>query len=357
MPSHPRLNTAPSASGAENSYPLNETFDVKIQSAGTGPQNADFETAARAVGTARPNSGFESPPGITGTPPTNYDFASGDFSGWTKTSEPTIASDQPHGSFAKLNGGTITSSPFTVDPGTQNLPVDVGYFDPGDAWFRVYILTGTGDTTQTQLLSTNCYACQYWRTETTNLSAYPGQSVELPFTTYFGSVAVDTVKPMSTFPGWTVSGNASRATEQNGNTYAAMHGGSRTTSSFTVDPTAQDGSLRIDGLSGSDNSSTIKVLSGTGFSTATRVASGYATPNAWSTIPFTVTQWQGQPVEVQVIQTTYDIGVDDVALQSIAVAGWTPNGTASVISGGPTGNYVTTDNLLTANAFTLDPSV
>ncbi|MGI8550696.1 MAG: hypothetical protein ACR2PL_07900 [Dehalococcoidia bacterium] len=68
------------------------------------------------MGTAPANSGFESPPGITGTPPTNYDFASGDFSGWTKTNGPTIASDQPHGSSAKLNGGTITSSPCTVDP-------------------------------------------------------------------------------------------------------------------------------------------------------------------------------------------------------------------------------------------------
>ncbi|MGI8550035.1 MAG: DUF6531 domain-containing protein, partial [Dehalococcoidia bacterium] len=266
-------------------------------------------------------------------------------------------SDQPHGSFAKLNGGTITSSPFTVDPSTQNLSVDVGYLDPGYSWIRVYILTGTGYTTQTQLLSTNCYACQYWRTETTDLSAYRGQPVELQFNTYFGSVGVDNVKPMSTFPGWTVSGNASRATEQGGNNYAAMHGGYLTTSSFIVDPAAQDGSLRIYGLSGSGNSYTIKILSGTGFSTATQVASGYASPSAWSTIPFNVVQWQGQPVEVQVIQTTYDIGIDDVGLQSIAVAGWTPNGTASEISGGPTGNYVSTDNILTSNAFTLDPSV
>jgi len=171
----------------------------------------------------------------------------------------------------------------------------------------VYILSGSGYGTVTQIAYLNSNAGGPWRTDILDVSPSKNQTVEIQFKAAYSTVGVTNVHGQVLFPGWTLSGSAGGATEQGGNTYAALHGGSLTTSSFAVDPTAQYGSLRIYGLSGSGNSYTIKVLSGTGFTTATQVASGYATPSVWSTIPFTVSRWQGQPVMVQVIQTTYDI--------------------------------------------------
>ncbi|MGI8553119.1 MAG: RHS repeat-associated core domain-containing protein, partial [Dehalococcoidia bacterium] len=348
LASHPHLNTAPSASGAVNSYLLNHNFDINIVAAGAGPTNSGFEVAASRVGAAPTNAG---------TPPANSTFATGDFTGWTTSGGPTIQTDPTHGKYAVVNWtDAITSSPFTVDPTTQAFTVD-SYYPPGYNAMWVYILSGSGYGTVNQIAYLNSNAGGPWRTDILDVSAYKNQSVEIQFKAAYSTVGVTNVHGQVLFPGWTVAGSSSRATEQGGNTYAGMHGGSLTTSSFTVDPTAQYGSLRIYGLSGSGNSYTIKVLSGTNYATATQVASGYATPSVWSTIPFNIVPWQGQPVAVQVIQTTYDIGIDEVGLQQIAVAGWTPNGNASEISGGPTGNYVSTDNVLTSNAFTLDPSV
>jgi hypothetical protein len=223
------------------------------------------------------------------------------------------------------------------------------------SWIHVYILTGAGYGTQTLLKDESCYSCGYWRTESIDLSAYKTQSVELKLVGYFGSTGVTNILPLVLFPGFTTVGTVGRNQEGNGNFYAALHStnASLTSSPFTIDPTAQYGTVRIYGLATSGDAYTLKILSGPGYGTVTQVASGYGTPSAWVTVSFAVTSFVGQQVELQVIQTTYDIGVDDTGVMTIAVPNWTPKGNASEIAGGPTGQYLSTDNWVASSPFTI----
>lgn len=138
----------PTASGAANAYPLNETFDADPQPVGTPPANSSFESPVQNVGTPPTNSDFSAAPTVAGTPETSYNFAAGNFSGWSITGAPIISTDPTHGNYAKLStstGDAVTSSPFTVDPSTQALSLDVDYITLGNySGVHVYILTGAG---------------------------------------------------------------------------------------------------------------------------------------------------------------------------------------------------------------------
>jgi RHS repeat-associated protein len=339
--SRPLVATAPSPSGAVDAYPRNDTFDAAIQPAGTPPTNAGFETASVAVGTPPQNSSFAAASTVAGTPPTNSSFSTGDLSGWTAGGSPTppVLTDPTYGHYANLSGSaTLTSSPFTVDPSAQVLTFNAYYQAVNGAWINVYVLSGSGYSTKTQIDSPICYCGATWRSETADLSNYRGQTVELEFAAYFGTVGVTAITPLVALPNWTTKGAVSRALDSQQNPYAALNGGTITSSAFTLDPSAQMASLRVYGLSSSPQYR-VFLLSGSGYTTSTSVALGYGTQNAWTTVSFPVGSWAGQSVELQVQQiTSYNVGVDDVGLQQQAVPGWTPSPSSS---GGATLSEVT----------------
>jgi len=139
-----RLNGPPAqGSGALAAYPLNHTLDTTVTAVGTPPQNSDFEAQGSTVGTPPANHDFATAPTTAGTPPTNSDFETGDLSGWTTTGTVTVQSDHTH--YAKLGsaGGTLISSPFTVDQSAQAFSIDVGYLSTSTySWVTIYALTG-----------------------------------------------------------------------------------------------------------------------------------------------------------------------------------------------------------------------
>ncbi|HXK36832.1 MAG TPA: DUF6531 domain-containing protein, partial [Candidatus Paceibacterota bacterium] len=350
----------PLPSGAESAYPLNHTFDADVQLVGTPPANYEFEAAGYTVGDPPTNHDLEAPAQDAGTPPTNHDFEAGSFTGWTTSGTTSIQSDGSHGYYAKLgSGGTIISSPFTVDSTAQSFVFDVGYLSTTSySWVKVYALTGPDYGTSTLLADFYCFKCGYWASKAIDASPYLGQSIKLKFYRYFGDVGIDDVAAQIQFLDFTLTGDVQRATEAGGNTYGKLSSNASITSdAFEVDATAQFATVGINGLKSSGGSQyKVSVLSGAGFETVTQVALGSAA-YGWQTIRFNVSSWQGQQIKIKTEEVLYGIGVDDVGIQSVDVPQWDVTKDTSLLPEGPSGNYVRTNGQLTSSAFTLADDV
>lgn len=355
----PRLASAPSPSGAYPAYPLNNTFNGDVVQTGTPPANSDFETPPQTTGTPPANSDFSAASTVAGSPPTNSNFATGDFTGWTVSGSPTVASDPSYGHYASLNGAVnIISSPFTVDPSTQVLTFMVDTLTSGGSYFNVWILSGPGYTTSKNYYLTTC-SCPTgtWSPETLDFTAYRGQSVEVQFAPYYSAVGLTDVLPMVALPDYTTSGPVARALDANQNPYAAIPSGQIISSPFTLDPTASMASVSIMGLA-SESEYEIDLLTGPTFTTDTELTNGFATQNTWTPESFAIGAWAGQHVELLVKAAYNGIGVDHVGLQQASVPGWSATGTVTEVGGGPTGQYVSLHGgNLTSSPFTLDPRV
>jgi hypothetical protein len=117
-------NPIPSPSGADPLYPPNHTFDGKTTALGQ-VTNHDFEAVPASVGTPPTNHDLETNPSTVATF-TNGDFQTGNFTGWTVTGSPTVASDPNQGYYARFTSSSqsMTSSAVTVPNSAQALVYD-----------------------------------------------------------------------------------------------------------------------------------------------------------------------------------------------------------------------------------------
>lgn len=291
-----RLATVPTPSGANPLYPANHTFDaIAPESLGTPPANHDFVSPGYAVGQPPTNYDLQAAPIPTGTPPANHTFASGDLSGWTTTGSVTIKSDVTHGSYARLSGygPTLTSDPFTVDPASQTLAIELGFLaSSGGDRVKLAILSGSGYGTVTELNESFCNGCAgQWVTRTIGIEPWLGQTIKLRVTGVSGTVGIDDVRTEITFPGYTVSGPVSPVVEADGNRFARLaKDGVLTTAAFTADATAQFVAIKAIDVNASGGQFFLYVLSGPSFATETRVHINSNVPDVWTKIQVNTTQ-------------------------------------------------------------------
>ncbi len=357
------IRATPTASGAEPPYPLNHTLDPSIQAVGTPPLGNSLETDPFTVGTPPTNNGLTEPSTQVGTPPGNSDFESGGLTPWTTNGTVTVQTASGQGNFARFDssGASVTSDAFTVDAAAQHLVFDVGFLSTsGNSWVRTYVLSGTDFGTSTEVGSYQCGSCGTWVTKYVDVSAYRGQSVKVRFVRGTGSQVsgVDVVRMEVVFPGWDTTGTISRRTETGENAFISLEGGTSpaiTSPAFTIDSSAQFMATKVRGLSGGTDSYSIDVLTGPDFSTRTEVAFGNAEDADWQTIRWNVQQWQGQIIKVRVKRSWNKIGVDDIGVAYVAVQHWDVTKDTRHESGGPTGDYVTTNGNLTSQPFTIEP--
>ncbi len=357
---YPRAARAtPVASGAEPAYPLNHTIDESIQSEGTPPSGQDFETDPYAVGTPPTNNDFSTAASDVGTLPSNPDFETASLSPWVTSGTVTLQSATGPGYYARFDtsGASVTSDPFTVDSTAQTISFDVGFLSTsGTSWVIATVLSGGSYGTSTQVGSYQCGSCGNWQTMYVDITAYQGQSIKVKFARGTGSQVsgIDALKMQIPFPGWTVSGLMSRQTEAGGNVFAGLDGNNSAliSSAFTVDSSAQFMTAQVRGTSPNTDSYYIDVLSGGSYSTVTTVSYGNI-GDTWQTARWNVSQWQGQSIKIKARRGINKIGVDDVGFMSIDVDGWDVTKDTRHETGGPTGDYVTTDGNLVSQSFTI----
>lgn len=354
------VRATPTASGAEPPYPLNHTIDSSPSSVGTPPTGADFETAPYQVGAPPTNSDLSAAASTIGSQPTNADFETATLSPWTTSGTVTLQSGSGPGYHARFDtsGASVTTDAFTVDSSAQHLVYDIGFLSTsGTSWVRVNVLSGASYATVTQVGSHQCTSCGTWQTMYVDVQAFRGQSIKVKFDRGTGSQVsgVDAVRVQVPFPGWDVKGTISRQSDS-GDTFAVLEGGtgpSMTSSVFSVDASAQFMTAQVKGMSGNADGYYIYVLTGPAYATSTLVAFGNAGDSAWETSRWNVGAWQGQSIKVKVDKGSNKVGVDDIGLSTVDVDGWLATKDARHETGGPTGDYVTTDGDLVSVAFTI----
>ncbi|MFN8233202.1 MAG: RHS repeat-associated core domain-containing protein [Actinomycetota bacterium] len=333
----------PTLSGAEPAYPLNHTIDGAVEEVGTPPENPDFEDPSEQVGDQPTNLDLEAAAASLATP-SNNDFETGDFTGWTVTSDPSIQTTSGD-DWAKLGSSdTITSTAITVPSDAQSISYDVNYVTANNySWVKVYILTGATYSTSTLLLDDYCDECGYWSHSWIDVSAYAGQSVKLKFSRYLGEVGIDDVVIEETFPSHTLAGDFRRETDA-GNDYVRL-GSSITTEAFEVDAEAQRGTVRIKG-SGTGPQYSIKVAVGPSFSTYTQVAIGSA-PTSWTEVRFDLTPYIGDDVKVRLQKVNGTIFADDVVTQIDEIPRWAISSGVSLVDDGAGNHYAKINGTIT----------
>jgi hypothetical protein len=293
-----------------------------------------------------------------GTPPANNDFETGDFTAWTTANNVTIQSDTPHGYYAQLSGANaeIVSSAFTVDSAAQAFTFDAQWISSTSyAGVKVYVLSGTGYTTQTEILSAYCFQCGSWTLLTPGAGAWLGQSIKLKFVRFLGDVGIDNVQMQEVFPAMTPAGAFSRKLES-GNTFVELGlNGTLTSEAFTVASDAQLGTVDLTGRSTLGDQYIIQVLHGAGYATATTVASG-TVADSWTAIQYELAEWQGQSIKLVVKRGYGTLAADNIGYQLVELPGWQLDAAAEierVESGGE--HYVRLAwGDLTTDAFTVD---
>jgi RHS repeat-associated protein len=347
---------APVPSGADPSYPSNHTLDEKLEALGS-VTNADFEAAPRTVGTPPANSTLEASPVTVATVP-NGDFQTGNFSNWTLTSSPSIASDQTHGYWARFTakGQAITSSAVAIPSSAQALVYDVYYQSTtGTSRVDVYVLSGATFGTSTLVKSDSCSKCGRWSTSYVDLTSWRGQTIKFKFSAYSAPVGIDNVKVQQVFPSFDVSGEYIRDVSGGDTSARVKSGGWLTTSAFTVNASAQYGTVEL--IQSSTNGQyDISIATGPGFSTFTSVASGVA-PTTWQQIRFGLYAYAGQQVKVRVKCVYGWISIDDITgTQVVEIPSWDVTRTTSRITDGAN-HYTRTNGTLTSTPVTLSSGI
>ena len=318
------LSQTPPLSGANPPYPRNHVLDGLQADLGTPPSNHSFESAPTTTGTPASNHDLETSPTAVGTQATNHDFETGDFTGWTTSGTTTIETNANQGDYAKLTGtgAEIVSSAFTVDSATQAFTVEVGWLtNPGYSWIQIYVLSGTGYTTETTIADTYCNNCGTWETLSFDASSWIGQSVKLKLKRRFGDVGVNDVQMTALFPTMTTSGSFNRVDESGDHVAKLVWGATLTTEALTLASDAQMGSIAVKGLTQFADQVQVDVLSGAGYATVTTVL-GEIVPDSWTTLQFMLAAWAGESVKLRVKAAYQNVLVDDIGIQIVELPGW-----------------------------------
>ncbi|MCB0186269.1 MAG: hypothetical protein KDE31_18500, partial [Caldilineaceae bacterium] len=346
----------PTPSNAKPAYPNNHILDGAYQAIGTPPTNYDFETAATGGGAPPANHDFAAASYTVGTPPTNHNFESGDLSGWSTTGTVTIQSDGTHGYYAQLtSSGVLISDAFTVDSAAQTISFAANYV--GSTGFRVYILSGAGYATRTEIVYLACTSCG-WVNHQLDPAAYLGQSIKVEFKRIGGTLGIDDLRMDVVLPNYQITKDVTRV-DDNGNAYARLPGNSTITSApFTIGAGVQQLALMLTGLTTKSDQYQVKVLSDPSFATVTLLGSGTVS-DSWQQFAYNVSAWQGQVVKLQIASayTLGAVGVDDIGIQSITIPGWSVTGATQVVDEGNGNHFVATNGELLSDSFVLDPNV
>lgn len=354
------LQQAPTLSGANPPYPHNHILDGQLETTSSPPSNHDFETAGYDVGIPPTNFDLEAAGFETGIPPTNYDFETGDLTGWTTGGNPTVETDPSHGWYGKLNTSSdiLISDAFTIDASVQALSLDLYWLNTnGHSGAYVYVLSGTGYATETQVLRDYCYQCGSWDTLEFDPSPWQGQSVKLKISYYVGPVGVDTIRMQVLFPDVTTSGLVTKG-EESGNSYARLlDEGVLITSPFTVDAETQLASIQARKAGTSHFYLYIEVLSGTGYITVTEVFSNGTNSASWAPIFINLSAWAGESIKLRIRQYGVSNGhIDDLGLQRVEIPEWDVTGDTRREE--ESGNHViATNGKLTSQPFTLPEDI
>ncbi len=246
--------------------------------------------------------------------------------------------------YARLAGGsaTITSAPFTIGAGVQQLALLLSGLSNNSDQYRVQILSGATYSTVTQLGSGT--VSDSWQQFSYNVSTWQGQSVKLRIASIYllGTVGVDDIGVQSiTLPGWTVSGATQVVDEGNGNHYVSTNG-TLTSAAFVLDPNLQQISLRYRGDDGSADTFYVKLLRGTNFSEEVDLAGYQAAGATWQTLHIGLNLYAGETVKLKLQRHFGRIYFDDTGLGEIVLPGWQPTGTTALITASDShGSYVT----------------
>ena len=319
---HPEPDTDPLR--CQPALSRNHVLDGLQADLGTPPSNHSFESAPTTTGTPASNHDLETSPTAVGTQATNHDFETGDFTGWTTSGTTTIETNANQGDYAKLTGtgAEIVSSAFTVDSATQAFTVEVGWLtNPGYSWIQIYVLSGTGYTTETTIADTYCNNCGTWETLSFDASSWIGQSVKLKLKRRFGDVGVNDVQMTALFPTMTTSGSFNRVDESGDHAAKLVWGATLTTEALTLATDAQMGSIDVKGLTQFADQVQVDVLSGAGYATVTTVL-GEIVPDSWTTLQFMLAAWAGESVKLRVKAAYQNVLVDDIGIQIVELPGW-----------------------------------
>jgi YD repeat-containing protein len=127
-----------------------------------------------------------------------------DVPGWTTSGTTREVAGGPNGNYASTTG-TLTSSPFTIAAGTQNLSLQAKGGTTG-ASFHLELLSGTSYGTVTDLSGVVTLDPSSWKTIKVGVSAFAGQTVELRLRQTFGTGLFDQVAlGESVLPSWTLA--------------------------------------------------------------------------------------------------------------------------------------------------------
>lgn len=356
------LQQAPALSGANPPYPRNHMLDDDPEfDIGTPPSNHDFESPGYQVGTPPSNFDLEAPSQEVGTPPTNNDFETGDFTGWSTVGSPTIESDPTNGSYGKVDasGDSLTTAAFTVESTAQVFSFDLFWASTTTySGVKVYVLSGGDFSTQTEVLSEYCYRCGTWEAFDLSTSSWLGQSVKLKIDYYNGPTGVDNVRTRTLFPDMTTSGPVTRGAESTNDYAVFTSGGILITEPFTVDSSAQLGTVQARKSGTYSAYFYIYALSGVDYSTETQLFYGSTSSTTWETIHYNLSGFAGQSIKLK--YRKYGVGtghLDDLAAQRVEVVDWDGVTEDARVEEEAGNHYVSTNGELYSHPFTLPADV
>ncbi len=147
--------------------------------------------------------------------------------------------------FARLDGGYIVSGAFSVDTAAQFGVVDVKGLTTGSDQYYIYVLSGTGFGTSTQV--TLGTISDSWEEIRFNIVGWRGQQVKLKIVRQNGIIGVDDVGvQMVDVPSWDATAEARRTSDGNGGT-AISTNGDLTSQPFQIPANVQQMSVRHKG--------------------------------------------------------------------------------------------------------------
>jgi RHS repeat-associated protein len=243
--------------------------------------------------------------------------------------------------YARLDEGSLTSAPFTLDSEVQYVKVDIKGIDSlGRSQYKVYVLSGPGFETSTQ--AALGYADYGWQTVLANVSDWQGQQIKLKVAEVAYSIGTDDIgRQWVEVSEWDVTEDTRLEEGGPGGNYVSTNG-KVTSSAFTLDPDVQQLSLRYSATE--FTTFYVELLRGPDFSEVVDLA-GYmsADETQWKSLKAGVSLYAGETVKLRVRR--YFGGrlvLDDAGLPEITVPGWKLATNDAVATGEDSnGTYVT----------------
>lgn len=288
------------------------------------------------------------------TYPANYDFTSGAMDGWVGSNSNVTVVDDSYsleGPYLRINQyGQYADSPeFTVPPEAQSLRFNyynwsTNYSDASRPVY-VYVLSGPGFGTSTNIGSASGSALQGWLIATIDIKAWQGQTIKLRFlaedSSYYSTRSrIDNISLNVQVPDWTFTNALYTAIISDGSSLDGpylrlnQYNQSAYSPAFIVPDDAQ--SLRFDYYVWSTRSSGesrplyVYVLSGEDFGASTSLGSYSGSDlEGWKTAVMDIKAFAGQQIKLRFQTENSDYWSTRARLDNVALylesPGWYPS--------------------------------